>query len=138
MSTSTSESYRFRLYPFITFAAKVHKKSVDELVNEIKKGKLDVYALLGIYAAYLHKETTTNGKGASSLKKRVNVAKKLLLFHDVEVSENKLKTKLKLPRAIHSHKEPIDKQDRVMVIENPERRQRRHERDYNLSVSLRS
>gem|GEM_PF-5237107 len=56
-------------------------------------------------------EAQANGKGASSLKKRVNVLKMLLLFHDVEVSDNKLKTKLKLPRTIRRHKEPIDRQD---------------------------
>ena len=111
MSQSTAETYRFRLYPFIRYLNKMPGKTIGQLVDEIKKGQVDVYSLLGDYASYLQLEISKSGKGASSLKRRVNVVKLVLLFNDCDISEIKLKTKLKLPRAIRRQKEAIDKHD---------------------------
>lgn len=117
MSKSTAETYRYRLYPFQKWVHKQHKKSVDALIAEIRAAKLDVYSMLGSYATHLQKMVGESGKGLASLKRRVNVVKLLLVYHDVEISDLKFKTKVKLPRTVRAEKSPISVNDVRAILQ---------------------
>lgn len=117
MSQSTADTYRFRLYPFVYYAKSRHSLSPDELIAAIKGQKLDVYDVLSDYAGYLQGQVKKNGKGAASVKRRVNVVKDVLTFKDIDISDNKLKAKVKLPKPIKRKKAPVDKNDIIRILQ---------------------
>lgn len=111
MSHGTEYTYRFRLHPFVHF---LREKGTDvqSVMAQIKAGQIDTYAVLGEYAGHLQTVArSADGKGAASIKRRVNVVKLLFIFHDVEFNETKFKNKVKLPKSIRREKQPIDKND---------------------------
>jgi integrase len=111
MNKSTADTYRWRLNHFVNYCMDMHQKTVGELIHDIKSGKLDVYSTLGDFAAYLQKNAiANNGRGTISIKRRTNCAKLLLIFHDVDISELKFKTKVKFPKIVKRKKKAIDKE----------------------------
>jgi len=117
MSQSRADTYRFRLYPFVHFL-QLKKTALADLLSKVKADSSKTYSFLGEYASHLQTlAEQSNGQGAASIKRRVNVVKLLLIFHDVDINEIKFKTKVRLPRSIRRDKEPIDKNDirRIML-----------------------
>jgi integrase len=117
MSKSTADTYRFRLYPFVYYAKSKHAKTPDELIAAIRSDKLDVYDILSDYASYLQSQVKKNGRGAASVKRRVSVVKDVLTFKDIDISDNKFKAKVKLPKTIRRKKAPIDKNDIIRILQ---------------------
>jgi integrase len=118
MSKATSESYRYRLHPFVRYARFKHSLTPDELVARIKAQKCDVYDILSDYAGYRQAQAKKNGgRGSATIKGRINVVKDVLTFKDIDISDTKFKAKVKLPKKIKRKKAAIDKLEVIRIIQ---------------------
>ena len=78
-------------------------ESIEQIIIKIKKGKIDVYDLLGRFVLYLKEK---NGNSPVTLKNYVITIKNFFEYSDIDISPKKFKLKegcQKLLEAIKKH-----------------------------------
>jgi integrase len=111
MNKSSAVIYGAHLKPFESFASNFYGLDLDSFVINIKEGKYNPYDILSEFAAYLQNPNYNLPLSAITLRTRVKVVKNFLEFNDVDISANKFKLKVRLPKAIKKHKEALSKDD---------------------------
>jgi integrase len=111
MNKSTAIIYRDHLKPFETFAANRYDLDLDSLVINILEGKYNVYSILSEFASYLQDLNYNRPLSSLTLRNRIKAVKNFLEFNDVDISDNKFKLKVRLPKAIKKNKEALTKDD---------------------------
>src|SRR5438034_6124656 len=84
MNQSTAVKYNERLKKFEAFVSERYDMIIDEIINRIKKGRIDVYKVLGNYILYL-REKSNNGISPVSLKNSVITIKNFLEYSDIDI-----------------------------------------------------
>jgi integrase len=107
MNKGTAIIYRDHLKPFESFAANRYDLDLDSLVINILEGKYNVYNILSEFASYLQDLNYNRPLSSLTLRNRIN----FLEFNDVDISDNKFKLKVRLPRGINKNKEALTKDD---------------------------
>jgi integrase len=111
MNKSSAVIYRDHLKPFESFAMNTYNIDLDSLVINIREGKYNVYSILLEFTSYLQDHKYNKPLSSITLRNRVKVVKNFLEFNDVDISDNKFKLKIRLPRAIRRNKEALTKDD---------------------------
>lgn len=109
-SQKSIQNARNALIVFASF----EKKLPDEYVKEIKGGR-DVYTFLDDYVGWLVEECKL---APNSLKNYLSIAKKFLRFREVDVSNEKVRNKVELPRmyTVTRDRAPTIEEIRKMLI----------------------
>jgi hypothetical protein len=110
MNKATARVYNFRLAYFDSFVSNDY--SLDDMVEQIKKGSQDPYDVLNNYICYLQQNAHVS---PLTLKQRLVTVKNFLEYNDVDISSRKFKLKVKLPKAIRKDKEALSKEDVVNI-----------------------
>jgi integrase len=114
VNKSTAVKYDERLKKFVGFIAETYGlKSIDETIMRIKKGKMDVYDLLGRFVLYLKEK---NHNSPVTLKNYVITIKNFFEYSDIDISPRKFKLKVRLPKVIRKNKEALAKEDIVDIL----------------------
>jgi integrase len=111
MNKKSSLVYRDHLKPFESFAMNRYDLDLDSLIINIREGKYNPYNILSEFAAYLRDPNFNRSLSSITLRNRVKAVKNFLEFNDVEISSNKFKLKVRLPKAIKKNKEALTKDD---------------------------
>ena len=90
-----------------TLFCRWYGKEPEQVIRELKQGKSDIYNVLDNYVGYLSK----SNKSPNTINAYLNSVKKFLRFYGIELSNEKLKEKIDMPR-LHSITE-----DRIPTIE---------------------
>ena len=115
MNIQTAREYKARLNNFEKFIFSQYNgkiRQLDEFIEKIKTSKFDVYEILANYCIYLQ-DLNIN---ARTLKQRLVTAKNFLEFNDIDISPRKFKIKIRLPKVIRRHKEALDKDDVIHIL----------------------
>jgi integrase len=92
-------------------ASKLEIPNLTILIAEIKSGHQDVYAVLRSYANELISSKYQSSKNtAKTINYKVKYAKRLLEYHDVDITASKFRIKVKLPRNVDTELTPLDKE----------------------------
>jgi integrase len=113
MNKATAKVYNFRLGYFDSFVSNDYRINLDEIVEQIKKGRQDPYDVLNSYICYLQQNAHVS---PLTLKQWVVTVKNFLEYNDVDISPRKFKLKVKLPKAIRKNKEALSKEDVVNIL----------------------
>jgi hypothetical protein len=101
----------YYLKDFERFANETMGITVSQLVTALKHKKLDVYSILQKYAGELNDHLYHTGKNtAKTINYKVKYAKRLLEYHDVEITQSKFRIKVKIPRNVDPELTPVDKE----------------------------
>lgn len=107
-SEKTKSTYRIGLVHFQTFLSNNKQYSsltLEQLVEKILSKDIDIYTLFDNFISYLQ------GLSASTITLYVSAVKSYLQFHDVDISQNKFKRRVKLPRNHIRKEEALDVND---------------------------
>ena len=104
MNKSTAVIYNDHLKPFEIFAKNFYNLDLDSFVINLRDGKYDRYNILSEFTAYLQNPNYNKPLSVITLRNRVKAVKNFLEFNDVEISANKFRLKVRLPKAIQKKK----------------------------------
>src|SRR3954451_10868538 len=113
MNKATAEVYNCRIGYFDSFVSDDYRITLDDMVEQIKKGCQDPYDILNNYICYLQQNSLVS---PLTLKQRVVTVKNFLEYNDVDISPRKFKLKVKLPKSIRKDKEALSKEDVVNIL----------------------
>jgi integrase len=113
MNKATAKVYNFRIGYFDSFVYNHYRITLDDMIEQIKKGNRDPYDVLNNYICYLQENTHVS---PLTLKQLVITVKNFLEYNDVDISPRKFKLKVKLPKAIRKNKEALSKEDVVNIL----------------------
>lgn len=91
---SKSEKTRDSYFHGTLVFCRWYGKEPEQVIHELKEGKVDVYKVLDDYVTYLSK----SGRAPNTIKDYLTIAKKFLRFYGVEFSNDKLKEMVDMPR----------------------------------------
>jgi integrase len=118
MSNPTAVQYRSALNSFSNFVYKTYGINIDSLVikilhggNHNKKTTLDPYDVLSKYTASL-----IGTIAPTTIKHRLLTIKNFFEYCDIEISPRKFRLKVRLPKTIRKEKEPLSKEDIVLIL----------------------
>lgn len=111
MNKSSAMIYRDHLKPFESFAMNYYNVDLDSLLINMREGKYNVYNILSEFTSYLQDLNYNRSLSSVTLRNRVKIVKNFLEFNDVDISDNKFKLKVRLPKAIKKNKEALTKDD---------------------------
>ena len=109
-NNNTAKIYYSRLLSFARFTKENYGTNIKELVNKINTNIYNTYDILNDYCLYLK-----NNSNLSNSSFKVT-AKTFLEFNDIEISPKKFKLKVRYPKTVLRHKEAIDKEDIIKII----------------------
>ena len=110
---NTAKQYHVRLLIFAKFVQEKYKMTIDNLIQQLKNGGYDPYDVLNDYCMFLQ-----NNYNLSSLtfRDRIITVKTFFEYNDIEITPRKFKLKVRFPKTIHRHKEAIDKEDIIKIL----------------------
>jgi len=118
MSSSTAVQYKCELNNFANFVYKTYGYNIDSLVDKIlhsgnqgKKTTFDPYDVLSKYTAGL-----IGTIAPTTIKHRILTIKNFFEYCDIEISPRKFRLKVRLPKSIRKEKEPLSKEDIVVIL----------------------
>ena len=97
---------------FKNFISAAFDLNIDEILEEIKCGNLDVFEVLNEYSSHL---SNTN-ISSITIKQRVVTVKNFFECNDIDIRPKKFKLKVKLPRIIRKNKEALSKEDVTDIL----------------------
>ncbi|HEY7081095.1 MAG TPA: site-specific integrase [Nitrososphaeraceae archaeon] len=113
MNQSTASQYQIRLKTFVSFAEQEFDYTIDILLEDLKKYKIDVYDVLARYASFLVSRETFS---SLSIKNWVDTTKNFLEFFDIDISPKKFKMKVRLPKVVRKSKDALTKELIVEIL----------------------
>ena len=110
---NSAKQYHSRLLFFERFAKEKCGIILDEMIQKLRDREYDTYDILNDYCLYLK-----NNYNLSSVtfRDKIVTVKTFLEFNDIELSPKKFKLKVRYPRTIFRHKEAIDKEDVIKIL----------------------
>ena len=110
---NTAKQYYSRLLFFERFVQKQCKMNIDDLIQKIKNGDHDPYDILNDFCLFLK-----NYYNLSSItfRDKIVTVKTFLEYNDIEISPRKFKLKVKFPKTVLRHKEALDKEDIIKIL----------------------
>jgi integrase len=111
MNKNSAIIYRDHLKPFESFALNSYNIDLDSFIINIQTGKYNVYNILSEFTSYLRDDNYNKPLSSTTLRNRVKIVKNFLEFNDIDISYNKFKLKVRLPKAIRRNKEALTKDD---------------------------
>lgn len=115
---NTAKQYYSRLLSFERFIQQEQydnkKLSIDNLVKKLKNGELDPYDVLNDYCLFL--KNNYNIIGSVTFRDKITTVKTFLEYNDIEISPRKFKLKVRFPKTVLRHKEAIDKEDIIKIL----------------------
>ena len=115
MNRGSAITYRDHLKLFESFAMNASNIDLDSLVIGIQEGKYNVYNILSEFTSYLQDHNYNKPLSYTTLPNRKAV-KNFLEFNDVDITDNKFKLKIRLPKAIRRNKKALTKDDLTDII----------------------
>jgi integrase len=116
-NTGTAKEYKKRLNLFSKFVNETYDLTLDELMETLtvmgRGPRIDVYEMLSRYVGWLHKRGTMLPR---SIKTWVSTARHYLETLDIDISPRKWQLKVKMPRAVRTHKEALSKEDIQTIL----------------------
>ena len=113
MNAASAKIYGQRLKNFNDFCLKQYNFDTDRIINEIKLNRIDPYKVLNQFIDYLQYSHTLS---PLTLNQQIITTKNLFEYHDVNISNAKLKFKVKFPRTVRRHKQALSKDDVCNII----------------------
>ena len=111
---NTAKQYHSRLLFFERFAQEQYKISVDDLVQKLKNGKdCDPYDILNDFCLFLQNNYNI---GSVTFRDKITTVKTFLEYNDIEINPRKFKLKVRFPKTVLRHKEAIDKEDIIKIL----------------------
>ena len=110
---NTAKQYHLRLLLFVKFVKEKYKTTMDNLIQQLKTREYDSYDVLNDYCIFLQ-----NNYNLSSItfRDKIITVKTFLEYNDIELSPKKFKLKVRFPKTIFRHKEAIDKEDIIKIL----------------------
>ena len=110
MNRGFAITYRDHLKPFESFAMNASNIDLDSLVLGMQEGKYNIYNILSEFTSYLQDHNYNKPLSYTTLPNRKAV-KNFLEFNDVDITDNKFKLKIRLPRVIRRNKMALTEDD---------------------------
>ena len=111
---STGKQYQFRLSLFEKFL-EIENSSMnaDRLIQKLKNKELDPYDVLNDFCLFIQ-----NNYNISSItfRDKITTVKTFFEYNDIEISPRKFKVKVRFPKTVFKHKEAIDKEDIIKIL----------------------
>ena len=110
---STAKQYYLRILLFEKFLEIEQSTNADKLILKLKNKELDPYDILNDFCLFLQ-----NNYNLSSItfRDKITTVKTFLEYNDIEISPRKFKLKVRYPKTIFKHKEAIDKEDIIKIL----------------------
>ena len=110
---NTAKAYHSRLLFFTRFANEKSGIILDEMIQKLRDREYDPYDILNEYCAFLK---NNDNLSSTAFRDKIITAKTFLEFNDIELSPKKFKLKVRFPKTIFRHKEAIDKEDIIKIL----------------------
>src|SRR5215204_4149536 len=110
---NTAKQYSSRLMVFEKFINKKYEITIDKLIQLLKDGKFDPYDILNNFCIFLHSNCNI---GSITFRDKIITVKTFLEYNDIEISPRKFKLKVIFPKTIFRHKEAINKEDIIKIL----------------------
>ena len=110
---NTAKQYSSRLMLFEKFVYKKYGINIDKLIQQLKNRKFDPYDILNDFCIFLHNNCNI---GSITFRDKIITVKTFLEFNDIEISPRKFKLKVRFPKTIFRHKEAINKEDIIKIL----------------------
>jgi integrase len=110
---STAKIYYSRLLSFARFAKENYGISLQEMIHKINNSEYNIYDIFNDYCLYLKNNSNLSN---SAFKDKIITAKTFLEFNDIEINPKKFKLKVRYPKTVLRHKEAIDKEDIIKIL----------------------
>ena len=116
---NTAKQYQSRLLSFERFAKDYYKNSksndnVDKIIEQLKNGELDPYDILNDFCLFI--QNNYNSISGATFRDKIITVKTFLEYNDIEISPRKFKIKVRFPKSVLKHKEALDKNDIVQIL----------------------
>ena len=111
---NTAKQYYLRILLFEKFLEiEPNGTNIDNLIQNLKNKKLDPYDILNDFCLFLQ-----NNYNLSSVtfRDKIITVKTFLEYNDIEISPRKFKLKVRYPKKVLRHKEAIDKEDIIKIL----------------------
>jgi len=112
-NSNTARIYYSRLLFFARFAKENYGINLREMIHKITNNEYNLYDILNDYCLYLKNNSNLSN---STLKDKIITTKTFLEFNDIEISPKKFKLKVRYPKTVIRHKEAIDKEDIIKIL----------------------
>jgi integrase len=109
----TAVQYNFRISFFERFLKENYKMNLDELLQKIKSTEYNAYDVLNDYCIFLKNNYNI---GSLAFRDKIITLKTFFEYNDIEINPRKFKLKVKIPKAVLKHKEAIDKEDIIKIL----------------------
>ena len=116
---NSAKQYYSRLLSFDRFVKEYFNNNnnkntnIDNIINKLKNRKLDPYDILNDYCLFIQ-----NNYNVSSItfRDKITTVKTFFEYNDIEISPRKFKVKVRFPKTVFKHKEAIDKDDIIKIL----------------------
>ena len=110
---NTARQYHLRLILFAKFVEEKYQTTMDNLIKQLKNREYDPYVVLNDYCIFIQKNYNLS---SVTFRDKIITAKTFLEYNDIELSPKKFKLKVRFPKTIFRHKEAIDKEDIIKIL----------------------
>ena len=110
---NTAKTYYSRLLFFARFAKKKYGIILDKMVQKLRDNEYNPYNILNEYCIFLKNNYNLSN---TTLRDKIITAKTFLEFNDIELNPKKFKLKVRFPKIVFRHKEAIDKEDIIKIL----------------------
>jgi integrase len=111
---NTAIQYHSRLLVFEKFIEETYGIDTDIFIQKLKCGEYDPYDILNEYCLFL--QNNYSSIGSVTFRDKIITVKTFLEYNDIEISPRKFKLKVRFPKIIFRHKEAIDKEDIIKIL----------------------
>ena len=110
---NTARQYHLRLILFTKFVEEKYQTTMDNLIQQLKNREYDPYVVLNDFCIFIQKNYNLS---SVTFRDKIITAKTFLEYNDIELSPKKFKLKVRFPKTIFRHKEAIDKEDIIKIL----------------------
>ncbi len=118
MSTSTGGEYQIRLNSFRRFISNEFDISINQLIQKLEEGVLNVYHVLSRYLTYLRSTDNEYTLSPITIKLRISTARGFLESQSdkIEISPRRFRLRVKIPKIIKRKRDALTKTDVIDII----------------------
>src|SRR5215204_6645136 len=110
---NTATQYYSRLTLFEKFVNINYKINLDKLIQKLKSKEYDPYDIINEFCVFLQDNRNLS---SISFREKIITVKTFLEYNDIEITPRKFKLKVRFPKTIFRHKEAIDKEDIIKIL----------------------
>ena len=110
---NTAKTYHSRLLFFARFTKEKCGINLDEMIQKLRDKEYDLYDILNDYCLFLKNNYNLS---STAFRDKIITVKTFLEFNDIELSPKKFKLKVRYPKTVFKHKEAIDKEDIIKIL----------------------